>query len=264
MLIIIVFVVVEANAKNNFEGVSDLKADQNKITEFLDKNLTEINTFELNENNNNEFLWLKGAIGNSKIVMLGEQDHGDATAFLAKARIIKYLHEEMGFNVLSFESGFYQCNQKNDLFREKSISIKELKNVLWDFWTTDISIQEFYKYLDECNNSSNPINVSGFDCQYVNLWRNKNFAESYLNYFIKSNAIDIPSISLPIFEKTINDLFSKPHNNEYPKEQKEQFLKSLDDLIKIRELNSSKNDFSLQELKNLKGYASYIWSDEKK
>src|SRR5438045_4042073 len=43
------------------------------------------------------------AIGNAKVVMMGEPWHGDGGAIRARAGLIRYLHEQLGFDVLAFE-----------------------------------------------------------------------------------------------------------------------------------------------------------------
>ena len=44
-------------------------------------------------------------------MQLGESGHGVREFNLAKVRLIRFLHEEMGFDVLAFESGLFECWQ---------------------------------------------------------------------------------------------------------------------------------------------------------
>src|SRR5690606_14206214 len=50
---------------------------------------------------------LAGAIGAARVVQLGEPSHGAGAAFSAKARLCKFLHQRLGFDVLVWESGLY-------------------------------------------------------------------------------------------------------------------------------------------------------------
>jgi erythromycin esterase-like protein len=72
---------------------------QGDLKTFVSQNAVSISTIEPDSANYTDLAAIGKAIGNAKIVMLGEQDHGDAPTFLAKTRLIKYLHEVMGFNI---------------------------------------------------------------------------------------------------------------------------------------------------------------------
>ena len=85
------------------EAVGD-RLDLEAKVEWLRVNVDPIRSVDPSDTDFSDLAPLKSAIGDSRIVMLGEQTHGDGTTFLAKTRLIQFLHQEMGFDVIAFRS----------------------------------------------------------------------------------------------------------------------------------------------------------------
>ena len=73
------------------------------IKDYVKKNLHIVNSINPKDTNFDDLV----EIGDAKLVLLGEQCHGDGDTFAAKSRLVKYLHEKKGFNVLAFEADFF-------------------------------------------------------------------------------------------------------------------------------------------------------------
>lgn len=58
-----------------------------------------------------DYAALDRAIGDARIVMLGEPWHGDGGAIAERARIVRHLHETRGFDVLVFEADFFALHR---------------------------------------------------------------------------------------------------------------------------------------------------------
>jgi erythromycin esterase-like protein len=145
---------------------------QKLIKDYVIKNSVTLKTISPDSTDDSDLKPIADAIGNAKIVMLGEQDHGDAPTFLAKTRLVKYLHEKKGFNVLAFESDFFALNYGWDRIAKKSPIIDSfiLKNI-YSVWTTcDACNSLLFKYIPSTYITASPLTVTGFDSQqYLNF-----------------------------------------------------------------------------------------------
>ena len=67
----------------------------------------------LEAENFDDLEFLRPLMEGKRIVQLGENTHGVREYNLLKARIVRFLHQELGYEVLAFESALYQCYDAN-------------------------------------------------------------------------------------------------------------------------------------------------------
>jgi len=105
----------------------------------------------LQPENYEQLAFLKNEIGDAQIVFLGEQDHGDGGAMLAKTMLTKFLIQDMGFSVIAFEGDLITLN-------DSTLSLDEKWDKLAGIWKNSDQMIPLYNFLKSSN-----ITLSGFD-----------------------------------------------------------------------------------------------------
>jgi erythromycin esterase len=105
--------------------------------------------------------FLKGV----RIILLGEASHFDGTDFLAKTRLIKFLHTELGFDVLAFEAGIYQMRLAWQAF-QTGVDPQEAfsKGAFW-MWARSAQVEPLVRYIARSLKTDRPLEISGVDNQ---------------------------------------------------------------------------------------------------
>jgi len=210
----------------------------------------QVNSINPEQNDYSDLENFGKAVGNSQIVFLGEQDHGDAPTFLAKTRLIKYLHEKMDFDVLVFESDFWALNKIWDNRFSDSSLIDHIKSNTYSIWSQCAQTQELYNYLDQTFKTNFPLIVSGVDCRHVLPYTKKNYTKALAAFAKTQSALTTDTASLNAFLAIANDLIEKEYSIKKTIEQQTFFIEYLDKVTpSITDL------FWKQEFINLKGGA---------
>ena len=108
---------------------------------------------------------LAQAIGEARVVQLGEQSHGDGTCFLAKCRLVRFLHRELGFDVLAWESGFFPCARMNAALHGEAPVAEVAPVGLFPVWSRSRECLPVLEYARSTHGSERPLEMAGFDVQ---------------------------------------------------------------------------------------------------
>ena len=113
--------------------------------------------------------FLPELIGDARIVSLGENTHGTRDFFEMKARILRYLVEEMGFNAFAIEATWPESYRLDEYVRTGvGDGAVYLTGLYFWTWRTE-SVLEMIEWMRSHNAAGGDVGFYGFDMQFPGM-----------------------------------------------------------------------------------------------
>ena len=145
-------------------------AQDDRLDWVLDHSVA-LRTLDVADGDLEDLAPLGAAIGDARVVSLGEQSHGDGASFRAKARLIRYLHEKLGFDVLAFESGLFDCSIAEQRLRAATADTAHaaFEQGVFAIWTRSEACRPLFDYLRDAHapGAARPLEIAGVDWQFT-------------------------------------------------------------------------------------------------
>ncbi len=169
-------------------------------TDLLNSNLTEKGAFSLNPleesikkyalsyETSKDLNSIIDAIGDAKIVLLGEASHGTSEFYTVRAQLSKRLIEEKGFTLIAVEGDWPSTQQINRFIKGYTDAPNDVRDVLksynrWPTWMwANEEIAEFVSWLKEQNLQKEAQQKVGFyGIDVYSLWESLEELITYLS-----------------------------------------------------------------------------------
>ncbi len=101
-----------------------------------------------------------------RVLALGEQTHGTHEEFAYKLRLLRYLHEQQGFDLLLLESGFLDTGLlAQDLAAGRGLVAQAPGNIFF-MYSKSAEGRALLRYLEQRQRSERPLLLAGIDSQH--------------------------------------------------------------------------------------------------
>ncbi|MFT0802785.1 erythromycin esterase family protein [Bacillus swezeyi] len=231
-----------------------------------------------------KFDFFKEILGNKRFVFLGESSHCVKEYIEAKASLIKYLHQALGFRILAFESELGDCTIGNDLSEELS-SKEYMSGSIGKVWQNEFML-DLFEYMKETQ-QRRPLHLTGVDVQqsmdkhfssYMRSHLTGDLRKMYVEFDTRTNEmLDKDYILKRRFRKTVEEiegmgqeLMKGLEKQTFPSAMlRDVVLRTMKNRINYFKANFTKGFSKLFEYrdelmaKNLEFLSQHVYPDEK-
>jgi len=228
------------------------------------KAVVAVRSIDPNDTDFSDLAGVRAAVGDARIVLLGEQTHGEATTFQAKIRLVKFLHEKMGFDVLAFESGFYDCARIWENVQAGGRVPDEVVGSLFYMYATSVQMGDLFGYLQGDLSSKRPLVITGFDSQHTGE-KSKTVLFDDFGRFLSKEHPGVLDPDWELFRRVGGDMFASRDYRPSIVDQQRFFDKAaalkklLNDDSKVTDSLTSNAGFWYQVVCSIESQANRYW-----
>lgn len=116
-----------------------------------------------------------------KFVGLGEALHFMGETYTAKIKMVKFLHEKCGFDVIAFECPMYNMSILNQQLSEGTANPDSIAKNISGVWNTT-EMKELFNYIVDTKKTEHPLELVGFDESFFSIKPNYNLPEDFSKF----------------------------------------------------------------------------------
>lgn len=241
------------------------KTDSEAKVQWLKDNALPIRTITPDDEDFADLMPLVDKIGSARLVFLGEQSHGDGNVFLLKARLVRFLHQVMGFDVLAWESGLYDCRRMEAALHTDIPLEEAISTGIFPIWGLSEQVHPVFAYARSTYGRPRPLIMAGFDCQLSTAQSAENFLSDIKIFFSKARMAGLEEEGWDLFKEALDAKKLRSMAEEkrsIHKKNMEILLRTILDSQAKLALYHSRREIDFMK-KILRGYRTYFGMIEK-
>ena len=201
---------------------------------------------------------LKEKIGDTEILFLGEQVHGIGTDYENFAFLVKFLHEELGFNVIAQEYCFYSFGALSEQ-RLNGSSAQVYRDAMYWPQAKAKEFNTLFEYIDEQSETDLPIFLEGIDPR---IFKRNTFIKYIDSLLTQTDLKILNKTEIEIYLNTLRNVVKLEYNDTITNSLHKEFFYNSTETIISNLTEQSQDPRTIQNLRNLIGFAKNAWNSE--
>jgi erythromycin esterase len=157
-------------------AASDAPPAADELQKWIAQRAVPIRSIDASDEDFRDLEPLIDAIGAARVVQLGEPSHQAGSTFAAKVRLIKFLHQRMGFDVVAWESGLYDVHRTQVALRAGQDAVMAAQTGILATWSWTEDVRPLFEYAKATQATRRPLEMAGFDSSLTGAYLNDRFA----------------------------------------------------------------------------------------